>query len=91
MADGKRWATKGDILTPFRWRQHLDLAGGAIGIALGVGIALLVDRSGVTNAIITTKSVMLAVGFSVAVGLFFGIYPANHAASLRPIEALRYE
>ena len=85
-------ATKGDILTQFLLEAIiLSLAGGAIGIALGVGIALLVDRSGVTNAIITTESVMLAVGFSVAVGLFFGIYPANHAASLRPIEALRYE
>lgn len=85
-------ARKVDILTQFLLEAIiLSLAGGAIGIGLGVGIALLVDKSGVTNAIITSQSVMLAVSFSVAVGLFFGIYPANHAAGLKPIEALRYE
>jgi putative ABC transport system permease protein len=87
-----RGARKVDILTQFLLEAIiLSLAGGAIGIALGVGIALLVDKSGLTNAIITSQSVILAVSFSVAVGLFFGIYPANHAASLKPIEALRYE
>ncbi|MEW6241865.1 MAG: ABC transporter permease [Chloroflexota bacterium] len=85
-------ARKVDILTQFLLEAViLSLAGGAIGIALGVGIAKLVDASGVTNAIITPDAILLAVSFSVAVGLFFGIYPANHAASLRPIEALRYE
>ena len=85
-------ARKVDILTQFLLEAIiLSLAGGALGIALGVGIAKLVDASGVTNAIITPDAILLAVSFSVAVGLFFGIYPANHAASLRPIEALRYE
>jgi putative ABC transport system permease protein len=85
-------ATKTDILTQFLLEAIiLSLAGGALGIALGVGIALLVDKSGMTHAIITPDAILLAVGFSVGVGLFFGIYPANHAASLRPIEALRYE
>jgi putative ABC transport system permease protein len=85
-------ATKVDILTQFLLEAIiLSLAGGALGIALGVGIALLVDKSGMTNAIITPDAILLAVSFSVGVGLFFGIYPANHAASLRPIEALRYE
>ena len=85
-------ARKVDILTQFLLEAViLSLAGGAIGIALGIGIARLVDASGVTNAIITSQSILLAVSFSVTVGLFFGIYPANHAAGLRPIEALRYE
>jgi len=85
-------ATRVDILTQFLLEAIiLSLAGGALGIALGVGIAKLVDASGVTSAIITPDAILLAVSFSVAVGLFFGIYPANHAASLRPIEALRYE
>ncbi len=85
-------ARKVDILTQFLLEAIvLSLAGGAIGIALGVGIARLVDTSGVTNAIITPDAILLAVGFSVTVGLFFGIYPANHAAGLKPIEALRYE
>jgi putative ABC transport system permease protein len=85
-------ATRMDILTQFLLEAIiLSLAGGALGIALGVGIALLVDKSGMTNAIITPDAILLAVSFSVGVGLFFGIYPANHAASLRPIEALRYE
>jgi putative ABC transport system permease protein len=85
-------ARKSDILMQFLLEAViLSLAGGAIGIALGIGIARLVDASGMTNAIITPDAILLAVSFSVAVGLFFGIYPANHAASLRPIEALRYE
>ena len=85
-------ARKVDILTQFLLEAIiLSLAGGAIGIAVGVGIALLVNASGVTSAVVTSQSVMLAVSFSVAVGLFFGIYPANHAAGLKPIEALRYE
>jgi len=85
-------ARKLDILTQFLLEAViLSLAGGAIGIALGVGIALLVNSSGVTSAIITSQSIILAASFSVAVGLFFGIYPANRAAGLLPIEALRYE
>ncbi len=85
-------ARKIDILTQFLLEAIiLSLTGGALGIALGVGIARLVDASGVTSAIITSQAILLAVSFSVAVGLFFGIYPANHAASLKPIEALRYE
>ena len=85
-------ARKADILIQFLLEATvLSLLGGVIGILLGVGIARLVDLAGVMNAVISPSSVLLAAGFSLAVGLFFGIYPANRAASLNPIEALRHE
>ncbi len=85
-------ARKADILVQFLLEAVvLSLLGGLIGILLGVGIARVVDTSGVMNSLVTPNSVLLAVGFSLAVGLFFGIYPANRAAGLNPIEALRYE
>ncbi len=69
----------------------ISLAGGLIGLALGGGIALAVTLTGLLTAMVTASSVLLAVGFSLAVGLFFGIYPAQRAAKLNPIDALRHE
>ncbi|PJF30292.1 MAG: hypothetical protein CUN51_08265 [Candidatus Thermofonsia Clade 1 bacterium] len=69
----------------------LSLIGGTFGILFGVSIALLVGATGVITTTVTLESIVLAVSFSLAVGLFFGIYPANRAASLQPIEAVRYE
>jgi putative ABC transport system permease protein len=69
----------------------LSLLGGTLGVLLGVLIAGLVNASGVLSAVITLDSVALGLGFSALVGIFFGVYPANRAAALEPIEALRYE
>ena len=67
------------------------LAGGALGIA--VGIALGAWGAGMLGypARPSITAIAIAVGFSMAIGVFFGYYPANKAAKLDPIEALRYE
>jgi len=85
-------ARKADILIQFLLEAMvLSLLGGVIGILLGVGLGKLVDMTGVMGSMVTLDSVLMAVGFSLAIGLFFGIYPANQAAGMNPIEALRYE
>jgi putative ABC transport system permease protein len=85
-------ARKADILAQFLLEAVvLSLLGGLLGILLGTGIAKAVDVSGAIDSVVTLSSILLAVGFSLVIGLFFGIYPANRAAGLNPIEALRYE
>jgi putative ABC transport system permease protein len=70
----------------------LSLLGGALGLGLGwVGAWGIQQAVPDLDTTVTLSSVLLATGFSVAVGLFFGIYPAFRASALRPIEALRYE
>ncbi|MGQ9814233.1 MAG: ABC transporter permease [Candidatus Roseilinea sp.] len=71
----------------------LALMGGLIGIGLGWAMATLATlfSAGQFQAIVTPGAVALAVGFSAAVGILFGVYPAARAAQLNPIEALRYE
>ncbi len=70
----------------------LSSIGGLIGLALGVGGAFLISSlSDTLDATVAWNSVALAIFFSAAVGLFFGIYPATRAAGLNPIDALRYE
>ena len=69
----------------------VSVTGGVIGLLFGMLVAGLVTLSGALTATVSLSSVVLAVGFSLAVGLFFGIYPARRAARLNPIDALRYE
>ena len=69
----------------------LSLTGGVIGIVFGVGLSFLLSRAFGWPQSISLASILASVIFSVAVGVFFGYYPARKAASLDPIEALRYE
>jgi len=89
-------AKRRDIMLQFLVESMvLSLLGGIIGTALGWGIASLMGQVQFSGSTITPvvglDSVLLATLFSVAVGLFFGIYPATRAARLQPVEALRYE
>lgn len=69
----------------------ISAVGGLIGVAIGFGLAQLISSVSPLPASVSLWSVFLGLGFSSAVGIFFGIYPAGKAAKLDPIEALRYE
>ena len=90
-------AKKRDILIQFLAEAMvLSMVGGLIGIGLGWGASQLVSGLSLTGGstlktVVDPDTVLLATAFSTAIGLFFGIYPANRAASLNAIDALRYE
>jgi putative ABC transport system permease protein len=86
-------ATSSAILSQFLVEAvFLSVIGGTIGIVIGVGGANLIALAVADfRPEVQLSAVALAVGFSVAVGLFFGIYPARRASRLNPIDALRYE
>jgi putative ABC transport system permease protein len=81
-----------DILTQFLVEAiTLSLIGGFVGIVLGVTGAYLVGEFAGWATKLSPESIVLAVGFSAAIGIFFGFYPARKASKLLPIQALRYE
>jgi putative ABC transport system permease protein len=83
-------ARRSDILGQFLVEAVLlTILGGIVGVAAGLAVSKI-RIVGVTP-VVAPYSVALAFGVAVAVGLFFGLYPANRAATLRPIEALRHE
>jgi putative ABC transport system permease protein len=81
-----------DILSQFLIEATtLSTLGGALGIGLGAGAAYLVAQLAGWPSLVSTNAILMAVGFSALVGIFFGFYPAQRAAKLDPIEALRRE
>ena len=85
-------ATYQDIMLQFLLESIvIGVLGGTCGIILGVAAAFAISAFGSLNTVISPLPIFVSFGFSVAVGLFFGIYPARKAALLDPIEALRYE
>jgi putative ABC transport system permease protein len=90
-------ARKRDILIQFLTESSLlSLFGGVVGIGLGWLIAFIVGKIAEASGTpfypkVGIEAILLATIFSTAVGLFFGLYPANRAANLEPVEALRYE
>lgn len=85
-------ARTGDVLVQFLTESAiLSAMGGIIGIAIGAGLVLLGGAVFGMGVVIKPGVIIIAVGFSALVGVFFGIYPASKAASADPIDALRYE
>ena len=85
-------ATRVVILSQFLIEAvTLCLVGGSIGVALGAGASTILRDALHWSTSVGADSVVLAFGFSAAVGLVFGVWPARRAASLDPIESLRYE
>ncbi len=85
-------ATTDDIRMQFLAEAFLlSLVGGALGLIVGVAGSLLFGGFSGMRTVIVPSSIFLAFGSAALVGIFFGYYPANRAAQLDPIEALRYE
>ena len=69
----------------------MSFAGGMLGIATGIGVSTLISKLQGWSVTVSPLSILLGFGFSAAIGIFFGWYPARKAAALKPIDALRYE
>ena len=85
-------ATEGDVQQQILIEAIvLSLVGGAVGIMSGVGASYLITQTLGWPVLVSPMAIVAAVVFSMAVGIFFGFYPARKAARMDPIEALRYE
>jgi putative ABC transport system permease protein len=85
-------AVRRDIVMQFLTEaMTLSGVGGAIGVAFGILIALIVRKVSPLSTDTPLWSIVVGLAVSISIGLFFGIYPAYKAARLDPIEALRYE
>ena len=85
-------ARGGDVLTQFLIEAIvMSILGGAIGVGIGFGGAALVANITGWTTVVEAQTVIVAIVFSAAVGIFFGFYPARKAASMNPIDALRFE
>ena len=85
-------ARRSDIIRQFLMESVLiSVGGGLLGIAFGFGLSWLIANAAEWKTIVSTASVIIAFGVSVAVGVIFGIYPAMKASKINPIDALRYE
>ena len=85
-------AKRRDILRQFLLESILMSGiGGSMGAGMGIAVAWILDRYTVFEPLVQSSGVLLAFGFSCAVGIFFGFYPALRAARLSPVETLRYE
>jgi putative ABC transport system permease protein len=85
-------ARQRDVLAQFLIEATtLATIGGAVGIALGIGSALTIARIAGWPSVVSVETILIAVGVSGMIGVFFGFYPARQAARLDPIEALRRE
>jgi putative ABC transport system permease protein len=85
-------AKRRDVIRQFLIETTIiSLAGGVMGVLVGVGLSQLIGYFAGWSTIVTTTSIVLAFVVSVAIGLIFGLYPAARAASLDPVKALHYE
>jgi putative ABC transport system permease protein len=81
-----------DVLAQFLVESTvMSVFGGLMGVGVGFGAAKVLSQVTGWSTVVSPAAVVLALSFSAAVGIFFGFYPARQAASLNPIEALRYE
>ena len=69
----------------------ISLMGGIIGIIFGIGASQLISKFSGMSTVLSIPTIFLSFGFSIAIGLVFGVYPARKAARLNPIDALHYE